>query len=149
MSTSASQSPHRHDFEFEVPYAGWVTEIGPPLVQVELASGSDRIIIPGCVDTGSFAVIADAKFVEPLGIDPYAGPETPVGGTVGRYGTPLKGYLHDLLVGIPAIGFNALVSVVVVPSFRLDYILLGRQGFLNVWKVCFREKYQTMYFSAE
>ncbi len=154
MSTSASPSlpdddRQTFDFDYEVPYGSWQAPVGPPLLRISLEFGDERIFVSAEVDTGAYAIIADAVFLEALGIDVFSGQQTSVGGTVGPGDSRLTGWIHSLWIRIDDLDFMELVDVVAVPNYRCGHVLLGREGFLNKWRVCFREKFQTMYFALE
>jgi hypothetical protein len=136
-------------FDYELPYANWYVEIGPPLLQVAIGANDEEIRLHACADTGSFAIIADAALLEPLKLDVYSGRRTTVTGTIGPTGQPITGWIHSLVLTVEALDFQAIADVVVVPNYNCPYLLLGREGFLNRWLACFRDLYQTMYFTLD
>jgi len=105
--------------------------------------------VSATVDTGAYAIIADAEIIETLGIDVYKGKPTKVGGTVGQGDSQMTGYIHRIQLTIEDLDFIDIVDIVAVPNYRCRYVLLGREGFLDKWRVGFREKFQTMYFAIE
>ena len=144
-------SPYQQDdpveirFDFLLPYQGWYSNIRPPLLRFEVVSKGKTFPTLGCVDSGAVGIIMHADVGTQVGLDVYAGREHLVGG-IDR---ELTGYDHPVTISVPDLDWVTVVEVTFVPGYHREYALLGREGFLNKWKVAFRDRHQQMYFALE
>lgn len=105
-----------------------------PIIPLQLSLKDKIVDTAALIDSGATISIMQVDIAEQLGIKLESGKEIFLGGVGGR----IKGYIHDLSVGVA--GKKFVMPVVFSREYLVSFNLLGRSSFFENFAITFREK---------